>query len=335
QILICISIVYLLYNPKLISHTISTLLIVETGLTCTYFQDKFKDQFVNNHVIAQYSIPIHKASKKLQTKIKKHMDLEKSAAKFAHVLTSVGILTFMPFIGDEYDITISIRLMTDYSDGFIRQLLYWYDIYIINLFGYYALEFPLILIKRNRVIYYQYMILNEMIENLKYEFNFELNYKNIIDCIKSHINLTILSEHLLISNSKFGTVLPILLAETVFLQISSVYFILAEISPRSNFRFIVTLIFTFYITGKFIQSGQEIKDASEQICQTIYNTDWYKWDDPSKKALLMMLRQCARPVSFSVFKAIDLDYKLVPSVSIQLFYKRVQKTLIFSINQIK
>ncbi|CAH1112934.1 unnamed protein product [Psylliodes chrysocephalus] len=219
-------------------------------------------------------------------------------------------------MGDEYDIYISRRLITDYTSGFIRQLLYWYDTYTVNLFGYYALEFPLMLIKRNKVVYYQYMILNEKIENLKDEFNFELNYKNIVDCIKSHINLTKLSEYLLIGHPKRGAVLPILLTETVFLQISSVYFILAEISPRSNFRFVITLMFTLYITGKFFQAGQEIKDALGKICQTIYNTDWYNWDNRSKKALLMMLRQCSRPLSFSLFSIIDLDYKEVPAVSI-------------------
>ncbi|CAH1112932.1 unnamed protein product, partial [Psylliodes chrysocephalus] len=299
------------------------------GLTCTYFQDKFNDQFVNNNVIGQYGIPIRKASKKLQLEIKKQVNSEETAARLAHIFTSLGILTFIPFIGDEYDIYISTQLMTDYTDGFVRQLLYWFDIYILNIFGYYALEFPLALMKMNKVVYYQYMILNEMIENLKDEFNFELNYKNIIDCVKSHINLIILSKDLLISNPKRGALLPILFVETVFLQISSIYFILAvsdnyfyvsglEISPRSNFRFVVTLMFTFYITGKFFQSGQEIKDATEKICQTIYNTDWYKWDNRSKKALLMMLRQSTKPVSFSLFKVIDLDYKLLPTVSILL-----------------
>ncbi|CAH1112679.1 unnamed protein product [Psylliodes chrysocephalus] len=216
------------------------------------------------------------------------------------LLTSIS---FMPFIGDEAHFNLPeflVEKYNPYGKGFIRVVNYSF----IPLFGY-TLLVPLFFCTHYvSHIKFQIMLLNGFLKKINEEGSIlDGRYQKIVSkklklCVQLHNRIKRILEEVMVINNPLG-ILMIFVSTLLF--VSAAYFIISNISTRSNFRMYLVLLAWSLIAVTFCTTAQRLTDQSEEVFLNAYNCPWVCWNKENRRTLVMLLANSLKPMNVTIY----------------------------------
>ncbi|XP_023030184.1 uncharacterized protein [Leptinotarsa decemlineata] len=95
---------------------------------------------------------------------------------------------------------------------------------------------------------------------------------------------------------------------TIF--VFSAYFIMTDVSPRSNFRMYSLIVTSCFILWAFCEYCQRVTNESEKVFHNACRCPWEQFNNTNRRILLMLLSNSISPVTISCHGVLDANYPL-------------------------
>ncbi|XP_028136844.1 odorant receptor 43a-like [Diabrotica virgifera virgifera] len=170
-------------------------------------------------------------------------------------------------------------------------------------------------------VQFRYEVLNELMENLLEEGEMEdadfqrKIFSNLKLCIMVHNQNKRLACRMLDLTGGF-TLCLCLLSIVSFAALS--FFVLTNISPKSNIRILVSLIVNIITLLILCEMSDKLYVVSTKLFENGINCPWWNWNKENRKILLIFLINASKPIRINGFNIIDANYALILRVTINI-----------------
>nr|UTN00945.1 odorant receptor [Semanotus bifasciatus] len=314
-------------QKKLIPNYISIALFVQPVFVASIATLNFSNKYLENirSTFNDYWA-IDCAGEVLEKKILRECNYLKIFAVLFVAMSVTGHLTgVLPLVGDEEDINPVLVVMKIIYPTWSMPivLIIYYVVAIINgcTLCYPILHGVCVICHMN----FQLDLLNEHLLKISDDYLWETDddfkllsdkiYQEIIRqrlkiCVIHHITLRRLTA-LYVKGSRMSM---LLIPVGSVVPVAACYFILYEISPRSNFRMVMILIlFTLAIVSLCVV-GQKFNDKDEKVFQLASKCPWHYWDNQNRRTLLIFLTAATRPLIFSSYATVQINFQLLLTI---------------------
>ncbi|KAL0116253.1 hypothetical protein PUN28_011232 [Cardiocondyla obscurior] len=136
------------------------------------------------------------------------------------------------------------------------------------------------------------------------------------DCIRHHNRIY---EYAHMVNRRFAKIIALQFAVSMLVVCANLYKLASISITKINGSFLALIMYTACMLSQiflYCWFGNELKLKSTGVVNSIYNMEWQKLDNKSKKILVLIMRRSMIPVEFNSAVIITLNLDSFVSVSI-------------------
>nr|XP_023030183.1 uncharacterized protein LOC111518074 [Leptinotarsa decemlineata] len=229
--------------------------------------------------------------------------------------TTISFLLFLPLLGDEQDWQFLVFMWNEYTGNRMYILFLTCYIFVLLILGIFITSLICVSLYCVRHVEFQFKILNALICKLHTSSNNLLDdvrcQEQVDDqlkcCIRVHVEIRKVYKLLMASSNSLVLALT---AYGLVVFVFAVYFIMLDVSPRSNLRIYLMIMTACVVLWSFCEYCQRLTNESEIVFLNACKCPWEQFNVHNRRTLLMLLLNTGTPITVSCHGVLDANYPL-------------------------